>query len=1274
MNLLFFIYKDQRFRGFPDQTIQIKILNIMRFMGLHNYTNNVMERFKFTTFKKVIFCAAIILAVIHFSVSAQAPLRRPISPSSPMWLIHIDTWNYPDPQKIIDLVPKDIRPYVVMNIGLSMSHDSDGRFIRSEYGYEIAKSWLRTCAENRMWAMVQPASGAYSVLPDNDMTIFEEFYQDYPNLIGFNYCEQSWGYGDIDPLATNWPDRMAHLAKLLELGDKHGGFLVVSWCGNQYVTDINPIAMQKRNPAFASACSNYTKNYILCEKYTFKSYQNDMESLCLGSYLSGYSGQYGIRYDDSGWSDAEGNNNENFSMATYGAPFLEHVMLTGQTVIDAPELIWRYCFRELSAGSTSDGYTTRRWGTYPQFDNVSVDLFRKVIDGTVRIPTRQEVIDRTKVVIIHDVNSGSNDAKYSSPETLFEGLYSMDGNYATNKSFFKKTGRYPTIPTVYTLNDEIANSFDVKVNRSAYSSRWPSISSKVTEFNNIFPQEYTGDLYAGRHENGWVTYNPYKTGQTASASIPFKYNTCDSMQLSFSQYTAGVIKEFSDHLTIYLSNYDNMISSELKTDIIKIHGSTSEPTITYSERGSHKISLVSKNWSNGVFTLTIKHNGSIDITVNCSGTSTGRLTQYQTANIVVPNSPPVYTGACQYEAETFDYKNITGIVKSGYEQNIRNYTGQGYLQFGTNSAASVRDSVTALNDGKYLLETRYTTTGGDVNTIDLYVNGSKVVTPSFTQTDLLSNWAVDSQFIDLNKGVNTIEFRANAVAAQTIYFDNIVIGSGDSIDVWLEAECGNMGSLWETSSDSNASNVKYVTIQAGNDSTGGAPVDSIGHIFYRFNASDSGNYTVWGRVIAPTPDDDAFWVKMDNGPWFAWNNITLSTSWTWVEINTFTLTKGDHTFALAYNEDGAQLDKILITKSNTIPSGKGGPATNCLTRNQSPIAYAGPDIVVTDSDDSGSETLTLNSTGSLDIDGSIYSYEWNAGDSLIATGANPSVDLAVGMHTITLKVTDNDGATDTDEVVITIFESGFEYSNTWLEAECAIVGINWDTKNDVEASNGYYVTAKSGIESISQAPSTIDGLISIPFSVNSNDSYSVFGRLNCPTYNNDSYWVKMDNGSFQNYNGLITSGWQWIKYNNYELTAGEHTLTIGYRENGAKLDKILVSNYPDLPAGLGSEASNSCQITGVNSIEKDNRYTLGQNYPNPFKTSTIIKYNLKRPGHVYLKIYNLYGQEIETLMEKYHVAGDYEIMWQAKGLLSGFYLYQLKVGEYFETKKLIIQK
>lgn len=807
--------------------------------------------------------------LLHFNAEGQDKiLRRPISPSSPMWLVHIDTWNYPDPQKIIDLIPQDIRPYVVMNISLSISHDvTTSQFKVAEYGYEIAKSWLRTCAQNQMWATVQVASGGMHQLkfPEDDLAVYEEFFRDYPNFLGFNYAEQFWGFDDAtDPVSAKWTDRINHFTDLLKLSNKYGGYLVVSWCGNQYSPSINPIAMLKLNSGFAAACKQFTKNFILCEKYTTTAYKSDMESLCLGAYLSGYSGQYGIRYDNTGWTDSTATN-ANFTLATAGAVHLEHMMLTGQTVIDGPEIIWMNCFKENSTSTTSDSYTRRNWGTFAHFDNVMVEMFRKILDGTVRIPSRKEVIDRTKYVIINNVNSGSNDSIYSSPKLLFDGLYRMDGDgyYDNNKTFFKKTGRYPTIPTVYQLNDADAKTFQYQINKSTMNSRWSTVNNKVNELNTIFPKEYLGDIYAGRIENGWVTYNPNKTKKAAKGSIPFKYNTCDSMALAFSQYTAGVVKEYTNNVTFYLNNYDDEINTGLKADTIWIYGSAAEPTWSYVERGSHQASTIVKSWSNGVFYLAIRHNGPLDITVNCSGTATDRLTSYTNATLTSPVKPAIYTGPRQYEAECFDRKSVSNVVTSGYSGTIRNYTGQGYIQFGTNSAASIRDTVNVLKNGIYKLQTKYSVAGGTVTTIDLYVNGTKVATPTFSQTTTESNWAINTQYVTLNAGNNSIIFKANATGAYGLNFDNIVVSLDDGATIYdftndvastsaitpaaqfITVQSGSAGVVSFTDANSQNSN-SFKTYSAGaTNGTGVADLDL-------FPPLATDYYVVWKEYFGST--------------------------------------------------------------------------------------------------------------------------------------------------------------------------------------------------------------------------------------------------------------------------------------------------------------------------------------------------------------------------------------------------------------------------------------
>jgi len=458
----------------------------------------------------------LVFVLLQCNLFAQTALRRPISTSKPLLMIHADVWNAADPQKIIDLIPEDIKPYVVINISISINHDATtGKWLTSEYGYSIAKSWLRTAAENQMWATIQPSSGGFTHLPDYDTTVnldttvYGEFFRDYPNFLGINYAEQFWGFDDQWSLP--WIERVDHWTNLMKLTNKYGGYLIVSFTGGFWGAAINPVAMVKRHPGFAAITKKYPENFIIEEKFTMAYGFHDIESTSMGMWLSGYAGNYGIRFDECGWVP---NGSEKFPPSAGAIPYMEHLMLTGETVVDGPELIWAQSIKGLSNGTTTDGFTTRRWEFYPQFVNITLEGIRKVLDGTIRLLDRKEVIERSKVVIVNDVNTGDDRLKYSAPLDLFEGLYLIDGDGKglDQKSWFKKSGRYPAIPTVWQLADDTAKLFQVQVKRSEYATRWPTIAAKQAEMNSLFPEEYTGTIYAARQENGWVTYNPLKTG------------------------------------------------------------------------------------------------------------------------------------------------------------------------------------------------------------------------------------------------------------------------------------------------------------------------------------------------------------------------------------------------------------------------------------------------------------------------------------------------------------------------------------------------------------------------------------------------------------------------------------------------------------------------------------------------------------------------------------------------------------------------------------------
>jgi hypothetical protein len=115
--------------------------------------------------------------------------------------------------------------------------------------------------------------------------------------------------------------------------------------------------------------------------------------------------------------------------------------------------------------------------------------------------------------------------------------------------------------------------------------------------------------------------------------------------------------------------------------------------------------------------------------------------------------------------------------------------------------------------------------------------------------------------------------------------------------------------------------------------------------------------------------------------------------------------------------------------------------------------------------------------------------------------------------------------------------------------------------------------------------------------------------------------------------------------------------------------------YVKKPSAVGNE---------VESSEKPSEFTLSQNYPNPFNPTTTIKFKVqgsrfKVPVHTTLKIYNVRGQMVRTLVDEPKSTGDYTIQWDGKNdkgeqLSSGVYFYQLKVGDYTSAKKMVLLK
>lgn len=740
--------------------------------------------------------SVLIALLLMLCVNAFSQERRPIDSKHPLWLVHIDVWNKADPQKIIDLIPNSVKPYVCMNLSLSCQYDKEKDVYKMpQNAIRTYKLWASVCQANGMWFTCQPASGGHTHIQDDDLETFEYFYRRYPNFLGWNYAEQFWGFNEPgDKSSSSDASRIALFAKLVPMAHKYGGFLTVSFCGNIWSHALNPVAMMKRNPDLLNACRKYPEAMLWLYKYTTSSCFYNNESVTYSPFISGLAKNYGVRYDNCGWNGAlDGilgeKSGKTYPVAAGIGTVMEQTGVNGGAVWDGPELIWTEDFQEKDA-VYRDGYRCRQWGCYPGFNNAWLDMFQKIIDGSLYIPSREEIIGKTKLIVINDVSSGDIENMYAAWGDLYDGLYKQDdpfnrgnGQWMDNFCYFKKSGRYGAIPVAIEAYDELAKSIPVKVNKSTHATRWPKISDKVTEMNSLYPEVSTGDMYVNRYRNQLITYTPYtylNSHTTSSAQIPLKYNTCQSLDLKWGKLSSGLIREYSDHIVFYLNNYRTDTIAP-QSDVISINGAVQKPAFSISTRANAKASTQEK-WESGVYTLVVSHMGPVDVRISCSGNATDRSTDILPDNSLsddAPRQPQGFDGELIVEAEDMDSKNIRTSTVDAYitHPNERGHSGNGFVDMGTSTYGSIRHVFNMKKGGAYKISVRYMSVYRDGN-FSAVVNGVRqTVACSKTASN---EWKKVTFNAELKGGSNT--FVIDNTSGLDFSIDNVTYRPADMLD------------------------------------------------------------------------------------------------------------------------------------------------------------------------------------------------------------------------------------------------------------------------------------------------------------------------------------------------------------------------------------------------------------------------------------------------------------------------------------------------------------
>ena len=738
-----------------------------------------------------------ILSFFHFFISsAGAQSRRPIDNEHPLWMIHIDVWNAADPQKIIDLVPDDIKPWVCFNLSMSCQYDKDNNVYKMpRSAVRTYKSWASVCQQNGVWFTCQPASGGRTHLQTTDLETFEYFFKHYPNFLGWNFAEQFWGFDQGDMGSATQTGQIALFANLVKMAHEYGGFLTISYCGNIWSYGLSPVGMMKRNSNLLKACRAYPEAILWLYKYTTTACWYNDESVTLSPFISGLAKNYGVRYDRCGWCGAMDvaveQNKTKYPIAAGIGTVMEQCGVNGGAVWDGPETIPDECFKE-AAKSTIDGYTRRNWTTYEGFRGAWIDMFRKIIDGTFYIPSRKEVVDSTRIAIIANATSGNDEDKYATWGTLYDGLYKQNdptnkgnGQWMDNMCYFKNTGRYRTIPLCVELYDSLAKTIPVKLNRATAKSNWSTVAKKQKVFNEQYPVLSEGDLFVSRVQNQLVTYMPYtylNSKRTATGKVPLLYNTCDSLTLTLGMLGSGIVREYGDHIDFYLNNFRTDTTTVVAETII-IKGATAEPSYTM-KKGLLATGSATAQWDaeTSTYTLTVKHKGGVDVTINCAGSNTDRKEAPAKAPLQLEGlgEAPLYHGEIIIEAENMDYKNVKEIKLVNpyvnYFPDIVEFAGNGFVDMGTSTSGTLRHQLTLRDgeEGEYRISVRYSNSA-KAGKMKATVNGT--ATQLYIEKTVKNDWRKVTFTATLKAGKNNLLL--TNTGGISMYIDQIIYTPAD---------------------------------------------------------------------------------------------------------------------------------------------------------------------------------------------------------------------------------------------------------------------------------------------------------------------------------------------------------------------------------------------------------------------------------------------------------------------------------------------------------------
>lgn len=212
----------------------------------------------------------------------------------------------------------------------------------------------------------------------------------------------------------------------------------------------------------------------------------------------------------------------------------------------------------------------------------------------------------------------------------------------------------------------------------------------------------------------------------------------------------------------------------------------------------------------------------------------------------------------------------------------------------------------------------------------------------------------------------------------------------------------------------------------------------------------------------------------------------------------------------------------------------------------------------------------------------------------------------------------------------------------WVEAECTDVSSEWRFRQEIDASNGGYITNPSAARLEEPTTTTGTNQLKIETDELSAGEYYLYFLLNARDNNSNSVWVKVDDEPWINFSyeldgaDLATEGFEWRQVTalndstTFMLDAGKHTIIIAHRERGTYLDKIHLSKSATAPTGYGSFAFN-CQenILSATRTPLDLVSDLSV-FPNPTSSQLTFEISSAITGRLEAAVYDFSGRRMQV--------------------------------------------